>query len=226
MLDDLDSVASGRDANVFAINDRRVLRRFCYGGEGMKRRSLAFGALLLLAGCSTPADPEPKPALCTSGQTTFGTASTSPLLTGVTPVLEAVTKGMTLDEPYAEVNARTAKVQASAPVPAEEIYRQLAATYAQERSRSLATYGAVHHPATGESATFDETGRFVSYEWIRTVDVPFRYSCDGVTTEGTVISWEAVGRGGVLNCAGQDAKASADEAEMIRHVRQLRCSGS
>ncbi|MDI6097500.1 phosphotransferase [Actinoplanes sp. NEAU-A12] len=33
MFDDLDPVASGRDADVFAIDDRRVLRRYRDGGE-------------------------------------------------------------------------------------------------------------------------------------------------------------------------------------------------
>jgi hypothetical protein len=33
MFDDLDPLASGRDADVFAIDDRRVLRRYRDGGE-------------------------------------------------------------------------------------------------------------------------------------------------------------------------------------------------
>jgi hypothetical protein len=45
----------------------------------------------------------------------------------VTPVLDAVAKGMTLDEPYAEINTRTAAVRADSRVPAEEVCRQLAA---------------------------------------------------------------------------------------------------
>ncbi|MEV0901297.1 hypothetical protein [Actinoplanes sp. NPDC049802] len=146
-------------------------------------------------------------------------------MTGITPVLDAVTKGMTLDEPYTQLNTRTATVQAGPPVPAEEIYRQMVATYAEER-RPLVAYGTVHRPATGDSSTFFWTGRFVGYVWIRAVDVPFRYSCDGVTNEGTVISWESVGRGGVLNCARQDIKASAHETEMMRQVRELRCGES
>lgn len=178
----------------------------------------------MLAGCSSPGKPVPRPVACTSGQATFQTASISALLTGVTPVLEAATKRMTLDEPYVEINTRTAAVQADTRVPAEEIYRQLAAKYAEKRP--LVAYGTVYHPATGESATFDGTGRFVNYEWIRSISVPFGYICGGETSEGTVTSWEAAGRGGSIDCDEPDVKVTGDEAEMIRQVRELRCGGS
>jgi hypothetical protein len=189
----------------------------------MKRQWSALVALTLLAGCSAPAEPAPKPVLCTSGQLTFGTASVAALLTGVTPVHEATAKGMTFDHLYAEINTRTAGVRAGAEVPAEDVYRQLAAKYAQKRL--LVEYGTVHRQPTGESSTFDGTGRFVSYDWIRTVDAPFSYTCNGTTSQGAVISWEAVGRGGLLNCDEPDVDASDDDVAMMRHVRTLRCNG-
>jgi hypothetical protein len=105
--------------------------------------------------------------------------------------------------------------------PAQEVYGQLTATYADERA--LADYGAVHRPATGDSATFDGTGRFVSYEWIRTVDVEFSYTCGGKSSDGAVTSWETANRGGVLDCDTPDTTATGDEAAMIRQVRELRC---
>jgi hypothetical protein len=179
--------------------------------------------LLLLAGCATGGEPTPPPEVCRGGQATFSTASQSALLTGVRPVLEAATKGMTLDEPYAEINTLTAEVRAGADVPAQEVYQQLTATYADKLP--LADYGAVHHPATGDSATFDGTGRFVSYEWIRTVDVQFSYTCDGRSSDGAVTSWDATGRAGLLDCDEPDTTTTGDEAAMMRQAREFRCDG-
>lgn len=186
---------------------------------------LVLVALLSLAGCSAPDRPAPKPVVCASGRATFGTVSRNALLTGVTPVLEATNKGMTLNQPYAEIGTRTAGVQAGAAVPAENVYQQLSATLTD--ARALVDYGTVHHPAVGESATFDGTGRFVSYEWIRAVSAPFSYTCDGATSSGVVTSWEAVKRGGVLNCDEPSAGVADDaEAAMTRQVRKLRCQGN
>lgn len=187
----------------------------------MKRPWSPLVALVLLSGCSAVAEPAPKPVLCTSGQLTFGTTSVAALLTGVTPVHEATAGGMTFAEQYAEINTRTAGVRAGAEVPAEDVYRRLAATYAEKRP--LVEYGTVHRQPTGESSTFDGTGRFVSFHWIRTVDVPFSYSCNGTTSQGAVTSWEAAGRGGLLDCAEPDADAGDDDVAMMRQARTLRC---
>ncbi|MEU4421839.1 hypothetical protein AB0F81_14535 [Actinoplanes sp. NPDC024001] len=139
----------------------------------------------------------------------------------MTPVLEATAKGMTFDEQYAEINTRTAGVRAGAEVPAEDVYRQLAAKY--EERRPLVEYGTVHHLPIGDSVTFGGRGRFVGFDWIRTVDVPFSYTCDGTTSRGVVTSWEAVGRGGFVNCGEPDVDASDDDVAMMRQVRTLRC---
>ncbi|MBB4753827.1 hypothetical protein [Actinoplanes lobatus] len=140
----------------------------------------------------------------------------------MTPVLEANAKGMTFDEHYAEINTRTAGVRAGAEVPAEDVYRQLAAKYA-DKLRPLVEYGTVHHLPIGDSVTFGGTGRFVGYDWIRTVDVPFSYTCGGTTSRGVVTSWEAGGQGGLLNCGEPDVDASDDAVAMMRQVRTLRC---
>ncbi|MBW6439873.1 hypothetical protein KZ829_39720 [Actinoplanes hulinensis] len=144
------------------------------------------------------------------------------LLTGVTPVLEAPTKGMTFDEHYAEINTRTAGVRAGAEVPAEDVYRQLAAKYAEKRP--LVEYGTVHHLPVGDSVTFGGRGRFVGFDSIRTIDVPFSYTCDGTTSQGVVTSWEAGGRGGYLKCGEPDLDADTDHyVAIMRQVRTLRC---
>jgi hypothetical protein len=43
-----------------------------------------------------------------------------------------------------------------------------------------------------------------------------------------VTSWEAAGRGGVIDCDKPDVgiRVAVDEAAMIRQVRELRCHGS
>ncbi|GAA0429149.1 hypothetical protein Aca07nite_37420 [Actinoplanes capillaceus] len=130
------------------------------------------------------------------GQLTFGTASVAALLTGVTPMFEAPAKSMTFDEHYAEINTRTAGVRAGAEVPAEDIYRQLAAKYAEKRP--LVEYGTVHRLPVADSVTFGGTGRFVGFDSLRTVDVPFSYTRDGITSQGVVTSWEAGGHGGFV----------------------------
>jgi hypothetical protein len=188
-------------------------------------RPLSLVALALLAGCTDAGDraaPAASPAAsaCVGGQTIFGTAIKGTLLTGVTPVEETVVKNVRLAVEYEEIGTRTAELRTTARVPAEQIYRELAAKY--EETRPLVDYGTVHHPATGESFSVDGTGRFVSYEWIRTVDTPFHHTCGGATADGTVVSWEAAGTSGLLNCDEPDTSApGADEPD--RKARELRC---
>ncbi|BCY12756.1 hypothetical protein [Actinoplanes sp. L3-i22] len=189
-------------------------------------RPLPLVALALLAGCTGSGDrsapaASPSASACAGGQTTFGTAIKGTLLTGVTPVDEMVVKNVQLAVEYEEINTRTAELRTTARVPAEQIYRELAATYAD--SRPLVDYGTVHHPATGESFSVDGTGRFVNYEWIRTVDTPFHYTCGGTTADGTVVSWEAAGTSGMLDCDEPDQGPSDAADEPERKAREMRC---
>ncbi|BCJ40688.1 hypothetical protein GCM10010168_73240 [Actinoplanes ianthinogenes] len=189
-------------------------------------RPLPLLALVLVAGCTDagPPAPEKTVAACTGGQITFGTAVTGELLTGVTEMLDAEVKGMTLKDDYTELATRTAQVRAPAQVPAREVYQRLADTYAAE-DRPLVDLGKVHHLDTSGSATFDGTGRFVSYESITTLDMPFSYTCGGTTSQGTVVSWLATELAGLLNCDEPEVGPSpaGQRAAVTDQVRELRC---
>ncbi|WIM94068.1 hypothetical protein ACTOB_006068 [Actinoplanes oblitus] len=202
----------------------------------MIRRPAALLTLLLLAGCTdsgqetaapaTPVTPVggASPAVCADGKTTFGKLSTTPVLIGVTPIVEITDrKGGPVNEPMEQVGTRTAGVAAEPGVPVADVYRAL-----QEQKFGdvrLADLGTAFRPEENGTNTVDGPGRFVAYEYLRVVRAPFTWTCAGVKHPGTVTTWENGSDYGILDCDydARDGGRPRESDAVYHQVRELRC---
>ena len=205
------------------------------------RNPLALAALLLmpLAGCTgatprpaaAPAAPPASPPAgsagpagaaspCPSARVRFGATRATEPITGVSPVMVITDRtGGPLDEPLETISTPTAAVSAGPGVPADLVYRRLAA---DERfaGSPLVPLGTVHRPGDDSSThTAGGSGEFVRYEFVRRLEVPFTYACGTAQSTGTVTTWEDGHNTGTLQCDDPEPRDDAGS----REVRKLRC---
>ncbi|WP_328472060.1 hypothetical protein OHA21_08870 [Actinoplanes sp. NBC_00393] len=149
----------------------------------------------------------------------FGETTKDYLLTGVSAVTEiTAAEGGPLESPQ-ELRSYEIEVVAQGPVPSEYVYDKLSQHLGTEWQ--LPEYGRVYHLSAEDKTTVDGPGRFITFDALETIAVPFTYDCGGATTAGTVKSWR-VPTGGVIECG---VPRSPDDAmyEVLEEVARMRC---
>jgi hypothetical protein len=168
------------------------------------------------------ATPSPTPVACSLGEVRFGPVEDGYLVVEVSPVMTITARGGgPLDKPNELLRHPRAEVRAGAEVPHEYVYEQLSVLL--EEKFALPGYGTEYESADGIVREVGGPGRFVVFEALRTVDVPFAYECGGVTSRGSVSTWRNGGHSGVLGCDDLNDDADPGVQAMFREAAKLRC---